>query len=243
MMIRIIVFGILLLQTGWVVAQTAAFERFDTSGMPAQPTTFLEQQIWDAVKHHHAGDALDAMLIQRKLARYYQDKGDLARAQTASRLATAAEQSNTGGTPASGQASIADSSATGGTGQLQAESAPRENIQTAPRGAFTGNYYAMVGGAMEKWDFSSNGGFTHTGAASGVGASVRNFERGTYEIAGGTLILHVANTENAYATNRTIGSSRDTAVVTRKSKVQLLGAHGESGMVIDGQHFSPRHGW
>ncbi len=242
MIVRNFLIFLLLLSTGSVVAQTAAVERFDTSGMPSRPTTFVEQQIWDLVKHHRSGNIADAILIQHKLERYYQDKGDVTRAKDASRLAAAAEQS----TPGWGEVSMADSRSSGGNGQsqVQVDAPPRSHTQLIAQGAFNGNYYARTGGAaMEKWDFSSNGGFTHTGVASGVGAGTRDFERGTYEIAGSTLTLHVANTVDVYATNRTLGSNRDTSVSTRQSTVRLLGVHGESGIVIDGRRFTPRHGW
>src|SRR5579883_3356077 len=76
-------------------AQNSAVERFDSSGMPPQPTTFVEQQLQDLIQHHTHGDTANAIFIQQKLARYYTDKGDTARARAASRLASEAENGST----------------------------------------------------------------------------------------------------------------------------------------------------
>lgn len=72
--------------------QSRRAERFDTSGMPRRPTNFIEQQISEMIASHKWGDLQDAARIQRKLGRYYADKGDEQRATAAFLAAAAAEQ-------------------------------------------------------------------------------------------------------------------------------------------------------
>lgn len=113
---------------------------------------------------------------------------------------------------------------------------------TADRG-----YYAMVNGALEKWDFYHDGTFLHEGVAAGAGTSVRTSERGIYRIQGSALTLRIGKTATAFATpgsnSSLIGGGSDPNSRTVKMKIQLLGADGSDGMVLDGTTFHIRHGW
>jgi len=121
----------------------------------------------------------------------------------------------------------------------------------------SGNFYADTDEKSEKWDFSSSGHFSHetinasrAWIAARRGAYVRNSEQGKYDISGSTLTLHVSSTVinvvdtqpraigiGSFATSRT-----DSTPTTRQCSLQLLGPHGESGIVLDGEKFNVRNG-
>ena len=108
-------------------------------------------------------------------------------------------------------------------------------------------YYAMVNGALEKWDFYHDGTFLHEGVAAGAGTGVRTSERGIYRIQGGALTLHIGKTATAFATpginSSLLGGGSASNSKTVKMKIQLLGADGSDGVVLDGTTFHIRHGW
>ncbi len=120
----------------------------------------------------------------------------------------------------------------------------------AQSGAFTGAYYANINGAVEKWDFSADGTFTHTGIRPSSMSYGRNFERGTYSISNGVLTLHLKNQVNTFNDRqpRAAGqgarvAASDSSAQSRTAKIHLLGNRGDKGVVIDGQTFNIRHGW
>jgi hypothetical protein len=110
-------------------------------------------------------------------------------------------------------------------------------------------YYAMVNGALEKWDFYKDGSFLHQGVAAGSGTSVRHTERGTYRIQSNILELLVTKTATGFLTPGTssrgnttqMGGSRNDNADTRQMKLQLLGPDGENGVVLNGITFKVRH--
>jgi hypothetical protein len=108
-------------------------------------------------------------------------------------------------------------------------------------------YYAMINGRLEKWDFHSDGTFLHEGVAGGAGAYSRGSERGTYSISGDKLVLKIGNTATAFgggtASHAMLGGSASAATQTREMKIQLLGADGADGVVLNGVIFHIRHGW
>lgn len=75
-----------------VQAGGAAAQTFDTAGLPATPQTFLEQQIRAAIAAYKPGDLFNAALIQDKLAEYYREHGDAARAREAEERAALARR-------------------------------------------------------------------------------------------------------------------------------------------------------
>lgn len=74
-----------------VATAQKSVEQFDVAGLPARPTTFLEQQIAEMIRGYRRGDLASASQIQRKLASYYSQVGDTARARVALERADNAE--------------------------------------------------------------------------------------------------------------------------------------------------------
>lgn len=108
-------------------------------------------------------------------------------------------------------------------------------------------YYAMVSGALEKWDFHQDGTFLHEGVAAGAGTNVRTSGRGTYRIYGSTLVLHMGNKATAFVTpesrSGSWGGGTDSNAKAIQVKIRLLGPDGANGVVINGTTFHVRHGW
>lgn len=108
-------------------------------------------------------------------------------------------------------------------------------------------YYAMLNGRLEKWDFHHDGTFLHQGVAGGPGAYSRGSERGTYSINGDKLVLKIANSATAFGggagSDTMMGGSASAAAQTKEMKIQLLGADGADGVVLNGVTFHIRHGW
>ena len=105
----------------------------------------------------------------------------------------------------------------------------------------------MVNGGLQKWDFHHDGTFLHEGIMAGVGAAARNSQRGTYRIEGNIVILQVQNTATAFSTggggDSTLGGSSAMAAQIIRMKIQLIGADGADGIVLNGTKFGIRHGW
>lgn len=110
-------------------------------------------------------------------------------------------------------------------------------------------YYAMVDGALEKWDFNKDGTFLHRGVIAGSGTSVGHSERGTYRIEGNALYLEVTKKATSFTTPGTssrgnttqMGGSASGNTETRKVRIQLTGPDGENGVVLNGVVFKVRH--
>ena len=210
-------------------------ELFDTSGMPRRPTSFVEQQIFEMIGSHKTGDLSDAARIQRKLGRYYQDKGDEGLATAAFLRASEAEQALNGPprTPAPEPAS-----------QDAVKSPPAQTPAPAPSSRFSGNYYGYDGRTLHTWDFHPDGTFLHTWIASGAGTSVRNSERGRFELAGNTLDLKIDSTAGGFVTpgvgGRTtgVGGSSGAAAETRRLRIQFVKSEG--AVVLDGVKLKPK---
>jgi hypothetical protein len=77
---------------GLLLAQSNPVENFDLTGLPPKPTNYAEQRLVDMVERHQPGDVRDAVVIQQKLAEYYRQKGDAARARVADERARSAQQ-------------------------------------------------------------------------------------------------------------------------------------------------------
>ena len=204
-------------------------EIFDTSGMPAKATTFLEQQIFEMIASHPKGDLADAARVQGKLGKYYADKGDQTRSLAAFRLAAAAQAAeSTANRPAEVTAAI--------------EPAQSEPSQPAGKGGLSGNYFGYEGRLLHTWEFSGSGSFLHTWIAAGSGTSVRNSERGSFVLSGETLELRVRSSAGGYITpgagGRTaiIGGGSETASEIRRIRC----IKDETGLVLDGVKLKPR---
>jgi hypothetical protein len=83
--------ALVLCLTASVDAQTKKppprLERFDVSGLPAEPTNDAERQLFLLLRAHRKGDLNDATRIHMLLAQYYKDIGDKARSDDCTRLA------------------------------------------------------------------------------------------------------------------------------------------------------------
>jgi hypothetical protein len=198
-------------------------ERFDTSGMPRRPTNFVEQQISEMIASHKWGDLQDAARIQRKLGRYYADRGDEQRATTAFLAAAAAERPGTDQTvPEKGAA----------------------HVPATPAPELKGGYYGYAGKTLHIWEFNSDGTFLHTWIGSGAGASVRNSERGSFRVRGEELELNLSSAAAGFVTpgvgNRTTlaGGAQD----KRTDVCRLKFVRSEDGIVLDGLKLKPK-GW
>jgi hypothetical protein len=195
-------------------------DHFDLSGLQERPTSFVEQQLRDLVAHHAPGDHADAARIQRKLARYYREKGDVERARASERRASPET------TPA----------------PLAAPAQPATSSGSPPRASITGKFYAMVGRTLHTWDFLADGSCYHATAVAGAGTSVRSGERGRCELSGDTLVVHVQMATTGYATpgvgrGTTLGASSDA-----RGEVRRIGfRRGSDGaFVLDGVVHRPR---
>jgi len=121
-------------------------------------------------------------------------------------------------------------------------SSPPVTAQTfsAPR-----RYYAMVNGALEKWDFETSGAFLHQGVRNlGIGNS-GSTQRGTYAIQGNAMLLETTKDTSSFmaGSNRRLvgaGGSSDSAPA-RSLSLQFIGPDGQDGIVLDGAKFDVRH--
>ena len=225
------VFALLAMPAAALLAfQPNRAEFFDTSGMPKQPTNFLEQQIFARIAAHIAGDLSDAAMIQRKLGKYYADKGDERRSEAAFLRAADAENP-----PKPAPAII--------------ETAPKAPPRTEtpapaayPKNPITGNYYGYEERTLHTWEFHADGTFLHTWIASGAGTSVRNSERGAYSLAGDTLELKIASAASAFATpgagSRTtlLGGGAAQSAEIRRVKLRF----DSGGVTLDGVRLKPK---
>jgi hypothetical protein len=110
-------------------------------------------------------------------------------------------------------------------------------------GTFNGNYQSRDGVNLEKWDFFSNGEFIHQGSLN-FGDFGRT-QRGVYRISGSTLVLHIysrtqSSTVHVPASGAAQWAGQANCSVTHNSTIQLLGANGSQGVVIDGRKFASR---
>ncbi|MGC9969451.1 MAG: hypothetical protein ABSE56_02555 [Bryobacteraceae bacterium] len=208
--------------------QSRRAEDFDTSGMPRRPTNFIEQQISEMIASRTWGDLEDAARIQRKLGRYYADRGDGRRSTAAFLAAAAAEQ------PAKKQADQA----------LPPQAVPGQPPAPAPptRPSLTGNYFGYEGRTLHTWDFNINGTYLHTWIAAGAGASVRNSERGAFAVFGDELELRPASAAGGFVTpgaggrSTVVGGGEDSGSPRRRLKF----VRSENGILLDGMKLKPK---
>ena len=146
---------------------TRDVERFDVSGLPANPTSEVERQILLFVKVHRKGDLTDATRIQMMLAQYYKQRGDAARADDCNRLAADAYNATADGAPETAGAS----------------GHPPFEPQATFRRTFV---YTDEQTAEHTWDFYTDGSFSHSVS---TGAS----EKGWYTRQGREMRLWKSN--------------------------------------------------
>ena len=202
--------------------QSSRMERFDTSGLPERASTFLEQQIFEMIGSHQPGDLTDAAAIQRKLSRYYSEKGDRIRAAAALRLAAEAEN--------------------------QSQQRTLSPDATAPPlrapSRLSGNYYGSAGRTLHTWEFHADETFLHSWIVSGAGTNVRNSERGTFRLRGDTLEIILTSSATGFTTpgvggqSTLAGGGSDGVAQTRHLSVQFDGAGNPTA--LDGIPIKPK---
>lgn len=207
-----------------LAAQVYDPEWFDTAGMPGRPSTFVEQQILDMIVGHRPGDLADAARIQRKLGRYYADKGDEPRANQAFQRAAQPGPPGSPGPPIAGPGKPATSS-------------PSPQPSQVSPSKFAGNYYGYQGRTLHTWDFHASGTFLHTWIVSGAGTSVRSSEHGDFHLDGDFLALKINSAATAFATpgaggrSTQLGGGADRAQSHRRLSIRWLN---EGAIVLDG---------
>lgn len=213
-------------------------ESFDTSGMPHRPTNFVEQQILEMIASHKWGDLADAERIQRKLGRYYDDKGDEERSRAALMLAAAAEEAVENGNrpvPVPAPVTVVEVPITG-------PDSPAMPLSAGSK--LAGNYFGTDGRTLNTWEFHTDGTFLHTWAASGTGTSVRNSERGQFQLSSDTVVLKIASSASGFTTpgvggrSTLVGGAADSTSEIRKLKIQFLKS--EKAILLDGIKLKPK---
>lgn len=220
--------------------QSNRAERFDTSGMPRRPTTFVEQQILEMIATHMWGDLTDAARIQRKLGRYYADKGDEKRA-TAAFLAAAAAERASGSNPEAGVSTDAEKQRATPPAPSALERATPSSDRPGP--AFTGNYFGYDGRTLHTWEFRADGTFLHSWIVSGPGTSVRNSERGVFRVSGDVLELGIASAASGFVTPGVGGRSTVAGggAEERGEVRRVKFAKSVDGVVLDGVKLKPKN--
>jgi hypothetical protein len=220
-----------LLLSSRLFGQMNRVEDFDTSGLPARPTNFTEQKLFDLIQSYRRGNLTEAAIIQRKLSEYYRDKGDTRRAREAVERGAPAgpPRSTPAGTPTPAPWSTSPP-------------APWSTSPPPPppsgRADFTGHYYRMEGSTMHTWDFNPGGAFLHTIIARGVGTSVRNSEKGVFRLTGNTVELTILSSTTGFVTpapggrSAVIGGGHDSKPEVRRLPIQLHRSGG--GITLDG---------
>lgn len=216
---------------------------------PARATNFAEQKLLARIKAHRHNDFADAAVIQRKLAQYYAERGDEPSALLCEQRARAAEQARA--SMARNPEKVRKASETL-TQPVPSDASSANNSQKGlvsnPSG-WSGRYFGMVNKTLHKWDFNPDGTFSHQIIASGSGTSVRNQEKGRFAITGTMLELTIEKHVTAYATPGLEARGRQTAFLgggkentseTRRMKIEILGANGEKGIVLDGMALKVR---
>ncbi len=227
-------------------------EDFDLSGLPPRPTNFVAQQIFEFVRTHQRGDLVNAALIQHKLAKYYADKGDFARAREAEHRAELAEGKTPshGGerTPAFGEVPMQTFSNTPMGDSNHSSNSPAAGTPPQPSTStytpipmawelceakdpmfagtptpFTGIWYLYKGGSSEEtWEFFGDSMFRHTWISAGVGVSARTSQRGRFRISGNTITFHITSQTGGSVSGSSSGGSLLTGGTQCKDETQHM---------------------
>lgn len=119
----------------------------------------------------------------------------------------------------------------------------KAGLHYSPTG-WSGRYFAMVNGRLDKWDFYADGTFLHEGVWNGSGAFGGNSQRGVYSIRGTTITLQFAPAVNASdaigggGTALTAGQSA--AAKPQTLHFEMEGNQGSQGVILGSEHLQPR---
>jgi hypothetical protein len=149
----------------------SGIERFDVSGLPATASSTLEKEIFTLIRYHRRGDLRDATRIHLKLAEYYKERGEAARADDCTKMASEAWEAAEKGVRVSAGAP--------GTPPFE------------PAGTFRMNFaYADEElGATHRWEFFDDGTFAHSLTTPAGQTSPPPTELGWYSIQEGQVRL------------------------------------------------------
>lgn len=143
-------------------------EKFETSKLPASPTSAIEKELFEALRLHKKGDLSDATRIHAKLGQYYKERGEKELSDKCNTMAMQAWSAATGERPASAGTPF---------------SPPFEPVGTFAR-SFT---YTDELKVEHTWEFYEDGTFAHMVIPAGEENGPR--ELGFYTLDGGTMRL------------------------------------------------------
>ena len=167
-------------------AQTSARpshpEKFDVSGLPPTASSILEQEILTLIRYHRRGDLRDATRIHLKLAEYYKEIGDKAKASDCSKMATEAWEAAENG--------VRVSAGTPGNPPFETTGAFRQNFA----------YTDAELGASHRWEFFEDGTYQHSLTTPAGQTAPPPKELGFYAVLNGQIRLW----QSAPALDRTV---------------------------------------
>lgn len=146
-------------------------ERFDTAGLPTAAASTLEKEIFTLIRYHRRGDLRDAARIHLKLAEYYKERGEAARADDCSKAAAEAWEAAESG--------VRTSAGTPGQPPFVTTRTFRQNFAYADEEL----------GATHKWEFFDDGTYAHSLTTPAGMASPPPTELGFYAVLDGQIRL------------------------------------------------------
>lgn len=167
------------------MAQTPARpgpEKFDVSGLPQKASSALEQEIFTLIRYHRRGDLRDAARIHLKLAEYYTEIGDKAKAGDCSKMAAEAWEAAESG--------VRVSAGTTGTPPFEPARTFRQNFA----------YADTELGASHRWEFFEDGTYAHSLTTPAGQTAPPPKELGWYTVVDGQIRLW----QSAPALDRTV---------------------------------------
>ncbi|TAN24356.1 MAG: hypothetical protein EPN33_00910 [Acidobacteria bacterium] len=98
---------------------------------------------------------------------------------------------------------------------------------------WSGSYYAMVQGHLDKWDFYTDGTCLHRGVVHAVGFAGGSSQRCVYTLnRDGTITLQFAPSVSASVSGRFSGASSAQAAPSQTVPIKMIGPQGASGLVL-----------
>lgn len=98
---------------------------------------------------------------------------------------------------------------------------------------WSGSYYAMVQGRLDKWDFYTDGTCLHQGVVNFVGLAGGSSQRCVYTLnPDSTITLQFAPSVSASVTGNYSGASSAQAAPSQTIPIKLIGPKGTSGLVL-----------
>jgi hypothetical protein len=151
--------------------RAAGVERFDTAGLPSNAAGALEKEIFTLIRYHRRGDLRDATRIHLKLAEYYKERGETARADDCSKQAAEAWEAAEKG--------LRISAGTQGTPPFETARTFRQNFAYADEEL----------GATHKWEFFEDGTYAHSLTTPAGQSTPPPTELGFYAVLDGQIRL------------------------------------------------------